>query len=211
MRALMHIHLLVVQTLGSRSRLGQQNSINFILKALTNESENPVKMENRKLREFGKAKEDTIDSISNDGSTTRTLKSKIMDSNAPLDVTGTGTDTITDCVAKLPEEQVADAAQGKKQHQQIDEPEAGGNQQSSGGPDAADNGQAQEQPKQKGCDKCGKKFGLTGGFSCRCGGTFCAFHRYSDRHDCSFDYREMGASEIRRDNPLVVPEKLRKL
>ncbi|XP_023176446.1 AN1-type zinc finger protein 6 [Drosophila hydei] len=219
----MHIHLLVVQTLGSRSRLGQQNSINFILKALTNESENPVKMENRKIRDFGKAKEDTIDSISNDGSTTRTLKSKIMESNAPLDVTGTGTDTLSDCVAKLPDEQVADAAHGLKQHQQIDEQAEGGNQQSSGEPESAaaaaaaaapaddDKGQVQEQPKQKGCDKCGKKFGLTGGFSCRCGGTFCAFHRYSDRHDCSFDYREMGATEIRRDNPLVVPEKLRKL
>lgn len=65
--------------------------------------------------------------------------------------------------------------------------------------------------EKKRCDKCGKKLGLTGGFPCRCGGTFCAFHRYSDRHECNFDYREMGASEIRRDNPVIVASKLRKL
>ncbi|KAH8287051.1 hypothetical protein KR054_001327, partial [Drosophila jambulina] len=61
------------------------------------------------------------------------------------------------------------------------------------------------------CTKCNKKLGLTGGFPCRCGGVFCATHRYSDRHECSFDYRELGASEIRRDNPLIVPSKLKKL
>ncbi|XP_017094546.2 uncharacterized protein [Drosophila bipectinata] len=65
--------------------------------------------------------------------------------------------------------------------------------------------------EKKRCDKCGKKLGLTGGFPCRCGGTFCTFHRYSDRHECNFDYRKMGASEIRRDNPVIVADKLRKL
>ncbi|XP_068159026.1 AN1-type zinc finger protein 6 [Drosophila tropicalis] len=67
-----------------------------------------------------------------------------------------------------------------------------------------------KEPKKR-CDKCGKKLGLIGGFPCRCGGTFCGFHRYSDRHECNFDYREMGASEIRRDNPVIVASKLRKL
>ncbi|EDW07031.2 zinc finger A20 and AN1 domain-containing stress-associated protein 2 [Drosophila mojavensis] len=201
----MHIHLLVVQTLGSRSRLGQQNSIKFILKALTIESEDPVKMDNGEIRDFANANEGAIESIS-------TFKSKSMDSRAPLNVTpGTGTalSPLSICVEDLPDE-----------HQQVDEQAEGGNQQPSGGeseqaaaPSAADSGkgQAQEQPSKKGCDKCGKKLGLTGGFPCRCGGTFCAVHRYSDRHDCTFDYREMGANEIRRDNPLVVPEKLRKL
>ncbi|KAH8330035.1 hypothetical protein KR074_010229 [Drosophila pseudoananassae] len=65
--------------------------------------------------------------------------------------------------------------------------------------------------EKKRCDKCGKKLGLTGGFPCRCGGTFCNFHRYSDRHECNFDYRKMGASEIRRDNPVIVASKLPKL
>ncbi|XP_039498996.1 zinc finger A20 and AN1 domain-containing stress-associated protein 6 [Drosophila santomea] len=81
---------------------------------------------------------------------------------------------------------------------------------SAGSSQDQDGDQAQDSAKKR-CDKCGKKLGLTGGFPCRCGGTYCAVHRYSDRHECNFDYREMGANEIRRDNPVVVASKLRKL
>lgn len=49
------------------------------------------------------------------------------------------------------------------------------------------------------------------GFECRCGGLFCSVHRYSDKHDCKFDYRGMGAQEIRRNNPVVVGEKVQKI
>lgn len=49
------------------------------------------------------------------------------------------------------------------------------------------------------------------GFECRCGGLFCGIHRYSDKHNCSFDYRELGAQEIRRNNPVVVGEKIQKI
>lgn len=49
------------------------------------------------------------------------------------------------------------------------------------------------------------------GFECRCGGLYCAVHRYSDKHDCTFDYRELGAQEIRRNNPVVVGEKIQKI
>ncbi|XP_066247504.1 AN1-type zinc finger protein 6 [Euwallacea similis] len=64
--------------------------------------------------------------------------------------------------------------------------------------------------KKNRCAMCRKKVGLTG-FECRCGGLFCAVHRYSDKHDCSFNYREMGAQEIRRNNPVVVGEKIQKI
>ncbi|XP_046982551.1 zinc finger A20 and AN1 domain-containing stress-associated protein 9-like [Schistocerca americana] len=60
------------------------------------------------------------------------------------------------------------------------------------------------------CAVCNRKVGLTG-FLCRCGGLFCAVHRYSDKHQCTFDYREMGAEEIRRNNPVVVGEKVKKI
>ncbi|CAN1238316.1 Zinc finger A20 and AN1 domain-containing stress-associated protein 5 [Linum grandiflorum] len=30
------------------------------------------------------------------------------------------------------------------------------------------------------------------GFRCRCGELFCSEHRYSDRHDCSYDYKTAG-------------------
>ena len=53
--------------------------------------------------------------------------------------------------------------------------------------------------------------GIGSGFECRCGGLFCAVHRYSDKHECSFDYRELGAQEIRRNNPVVVSQKIHKI
>jgi len=56
-----------------------------------------------------------------------------------------------------------------------------------------------------------KQIVIVSGFECRCGGLFCAVHRYSDKHDCSFNYREMGAQEIRRNNPVVVGEKIQKI
>lgn len=66
-------------------------------------------------------------------------------------------------------------------------------------------------PKQKNrCDQCRKKVGLTG-FECRCGGTFCAMHRYSDMHQCTFDYKALGELEIRKNNPVVKKEKIQKL
>ncbi|KAH8356633.1 hypothetical protein KR084_008816 [Drosophila pseudotakahashii] len=87
----------------------------------------------------------------------------------------------------------------------------GSNQKQSQKDNRDEDGNRDQDGQKKRCDKCGKKLGLTGGFPCRCGGTYCSVHRYSDRHECSFDYREMGATEIRRDNPLVVASKLRKL
>jgi hypothetical protein len=49
------------------------------------------------------------------------------------------------------------------------------------------------------------------GFTCRCGGLFCSLHRYSDKHECSFDYKELGAEQIRKSNPVVVASKVQKI
>jgi len=64
--------------------------------------------------------------------------------------------------------------------------------------------------KKNRCFSCKKKLGLTG-FSCRCGGQFCAVHRYSDKHDCNFDYKAMGEKEISEANPLIVAAKVAKI
>jgi hypothetical protein len=64
-------------------------------------------------------------------------------------------------------------------------------------------------PKNR-CDTCKKKVGLTG-FDCRCGGLFCSLHRYSDKHDCSYNYIEQGAAEIRRNNPQIMGQKINKI
>ena len=42
---------------------------------------------------------------------------------------------------------------------------------------------------------CKKKVGLTG-FTCRCGGLFCSIHRYSDKHQCDFDYKVLSISNV---------------
>lgn len=64
--------------------------------------------------------------------------------------------------------------------------------------------------KKNRCLSCKKKVGLTG-FTCRCGGLFCSIHRYSDKHECNFDYKELGAQEIRKSNPVVVATKVQKI
>jgi hypothetical protein len=60
------------------------------------------------------------------------------------------------------------------------------------------------------CTSCRKRVGLTG-FKCRCGDLFCALHRYSDKHDCQFDYRTAARDAIAKANPVVKAEKLDKI
>lgn len=67
-----------------------------------------------------------------------------------------------------------------------------------------------KKPKKNKCHTCKKKLGLTG-FSCRCGGQFCSLHRYSDKHECNFDYKAMGEKEISTNNPMVVAQKISKI
>ncbi|KAG8516424.1 AN1-type zinc finger protein 6, partial [Galemys pyrenaicus] len=69
-----------------------------------------------------------------------------------------------------------------------------------------------EKPKQKKnrCFMCRKKVGLTG-FECRCGNVYCGVHRYSDVHSCPYNYRADAAERIRKENPVVVGEKIQKI
>ena len=60
------------------------------------------------------------------------------------------------------------------------------------------------------CATCRKRVGLTG-FNCRCGNMYCALHRYSDKHDCQFDYQTAARDAIAKANPVVKAEKLDKI
>ncbi|XP_028097463.1 zinc finger A20 and AN1 domain-containing stress-associated protein 5-like [Camellia sinensis] len=60
------------------------------------------------------------------------------------------------------------------------------------------------------CSGCKRKVGLTS-FRCRCGDLFCSEHRYSDRHDCSFDYKAAGREAIARENSVVRAAKILKV
>nr|GLL31920.1 zinc finger A20 and AN1 domain-containing stress-associated protein 4-like [Ipomoea trifida] len=55
-----------------------------------------------------------------------------------------------------------------------------------------------------------KRVGLTG-FSCRCGNLFCAVHRYSDKHECQFDYQKAAQDSISKANLVVKAKKLDKI
>ncbi|KAJ0510077.1 putative transcription regulator A20-like family [Helianthus annuus] len=43
------------------------------------------------------------------------------------------------------------------------------------------------------------------------GHVFCSVHRYSDKHDCQFDYRATAKDAIAKANPVVKAEKLDKI
>ncbi|CBI16411.3 unnamed protein product, partial [Vitis vinifera] len=60
------------------------------------------------------------------------------------------------------------------------------------------------------CSGCKRKLGLIG-FRCRCGEMFCSKHRYSDRHECRFDYKAAGREMIAKENPVVRPAKILKV
>lgn len=60
------------------------------------------------------------------------------------------------------------------------------------------------------CNFCSKKVGLTG-FKCRCGHMFCSQHRYSDKHNCVFDYKSAGQDAIAKANPVVKADKIDKI
>lgn len=60
------------------------------------------------------------------------------------------------------------------------------------------------------CQVCKKRVGLTG-FPCRCGGLYCSEHRYDTAHDCQFDYKTIEREELRKNNPVVVSEKIQRI
>jgi len=60
------------------------------------------------------------------------------------------------------------------------------------------------------CFSCNKKVGLLG-FRCRCDYVFCSMHRYSDKHECSFDYKSMNKAALAKANPVVKGSKLEKI
>lgn len=82
-------------------------------------------------------------------------------------------------------------------------------------PDTASGGEEKPadapRPKKNRCYQCRKKVGLTAGFDCRCGNMFCALHRYSDKHNCPYDYKAEAAMKIRKENPIIVAEKIQRI
>ncbi|KAK1574349.1 hypothetical protein QYE76_000005 [Lolium multiflorum] len=78
---------------------------------------------------------------------------------------------------------------------------------SSDGPEPSLASTKQPTPATNRCATCRKKVGMLG-FRCRCEGTFCSVHRYSDKHDCGFDYKTAAREKIAKNNPMVVADKI---
>lgn len=57
------------------------------------------------------------------------------------------------------------------------------------------------------CWSCNKKIGLLG-FQCKCEYYFCSEHRYSDKHECLFDYKGLAKQQLAKANPTIAPSKL---
>lgn len=74
---------------------------------------------------------------------------------------------------------------------------------------SSDSNVAENRPANR-CNLCKKKVGLTG-FKCKCGQTFCPLHRYSDKHNCVFDYKGAAQDAIARTNPVVKADKIDKI
>ena len=60
------------------------------------------------------------------------------------------------------------------------------------------------------CSFCRKRIGLMG-FKCKCDLMFCSTHRYSDKHNCAFDYKSEAQDAIAKANPIVKADKVEKI
>eukprot|EP00731_Ephydatia_muelleri_P024775 Em0016g1046a len=61
------------------------------------------------------------------------------------------------------------------------------------------------------CAHCGKKTRLAAAYNCRCGGVYCAVHRYPEVHACTYDYKAEGRQTLSKNNPKVVASKIHKI
>jgi hypothetical protein len=57
------------------------------------------------------------------------------------------------------------------------------------------------------CNKCNKKIGLIV-FDCKCKKNFCAIHRYSETHDCIFDFKQYEINKLIKENPKIITPKV---
>jgi len=58
------------------------------------------------------------------------------------------------------------------------------------------------------CGHCKKRLGIAGAFTCKCGQVFCAQHRYSDKHNCEYDFRAAQKSRLAETLTKVAPKNI---
>eukprot|EP00917_Polyrhabdina_sp_WS-2016_P026394 GHVP01056702.1.p1 GENE.GHVP01056702.1~~GHVP01056702.1.p1 ORF type:complete len:192 (-),score=25.42 GHVP01056702.1:330-905(-) len=60
------------------------------------------------------------------------------------------------------------------------------------------------------CWECNRRVGLLG-FQCRCEYFFCSDHRHADTHNCPFDFKSLGRSQIEKANERVQADKVERI
>jgi predicted nucleic acid binding AN1-type Zn finger protein len=60
-----------------------------------------------------------------------------------------------------------------------------------------------------GCAKCKRKSLMS--VTCKCNKTFCFGCRQPEDHECSFDFKLAHQEKLKKENPLVLGEKLEKV
>jgi hypothetical protein len=63
-------------------------------------------------------------------------------------------------------------------------------------------------PQVLACEACNKKLKFISTFTCRCEKSFCSKHRFHDKHDCTFDYKNEARNKLIENNPKIVPRKI---
>ncbi|CDY46062.1 BnaA09g41860D [Brassica napus] len=49
------------------------------------------------------------------------------------------------------------------------------------------------------------------GFKCKCGSTFCRSHRCPEKHECSFNFKEVGRDVIAKANHVIKEDKVERI
>ncbi|WZY86612.1 hypothetical protein YC2023_032996 [Brassica napus] len=60
------------------------------------------------------------------------------------------------------------------------------------------------------CFSCNKKAGVMG-FKCKFGSTFCRSHRCPEKHECSFNFKEVGRDVIAKANHVIKEDKVERI
>merc|ERR1712189_48216 len=62
--------------------------------------------------------------------------------------------------------------------------------------------------KKRRCAVCRKKLTLAEGIVCQCGLLLCGIHRYTDKHECTFDFKTEDRKVIEKNNQKCVDDKV---
>ncbi len=67
-------------------------------------------------------------------------------------------------------------------------------------------------PKKNKCKQCNKKIGVIE-FGCKCGGIFCAEHRFVEKHNCVCidEIKKENLEELTKNNAKITTGKLPKI